>query len=451
MYPFFYQKFLFPFYEGFIRGRKTLKYLRELEHNQWLNTKEIEELQWIELKKLLKHAYENVPFYAKTFDEHGVIPDSIKYPDDFRKIPIIDKSIIKSNWSEMIAGNIPNILTKSTGGSTGEPLHFGYTRDSYQWRMAVKIRGYSWAGYKDGDKVAFLWGVPVGKISPISALKSGLHHKIQNAKYFNIFNLTPKTMKAYLEEMRIYKPKHIVAYGLGMYYFAKFINDNGWSAFPVKSIILGAEKVQKDQIEVIESVFNCPVFDSYGCREFMLIASQCEHRQGMHISSDNLYVETIKNNFQAPYGEIGEVVITDLHNYGMPFIRYKNGDLAVRGHENCPCGRGLPLITNVEGRITDMIVAAHGKIITGLFFPHLMKEFHEVDRFQVIQEDRENLIIKIVPKDGNSNVRMETMRREIQKVLGQGMQIDFQLVREIPLTPSGKHRVTISKVSYELE
>lgn len=415
MYSQIYQKILFPFYESFLRRRNTLKYLQKLEINQWLSKEELLEIQWNDLKKLLKHAYENVTFYTETFREYGITPNDIKDPDDFRKLPAIDKSTIKSNWNKMIAKNIPDILTKSTGGSTGEPLHFAYTRDSYEWRMAVTMRGYSWAGYRDGDRVAYLWGVPVGKISHISALKIKIHHLIRNAKYFNIFDLSPSTMEIYFREMKAFKPKHIISYGMGMYYFAKFIHDTEVPTFPVKSIILGAEKVQKDQIQVIESTFNCPVFNTYGCREFMLIASQCECHDGMHVSADNLFVEILQDSKPVADGEIGEVVVTDLHNYGMPFIRYRNGDLAVQGKSLCQCGRGLPLISDVEGRIADVITTTDGKIITGLFFPHLMKEFKEVEHFQVIQESREKLVVKIVQRSNISQNKLENMRSEIQK------------------------------------
>jgi len=417
---------------------------------QWLSRDELLEFQWNELKKLLKHAYENVPFYTEIFREYGLMPEDIKDPNDFRKLPVIDRATIRANYDRMIAKNIPDILNKSTGGSTGEPLHFGYTRDSYEWRNAAKMRGYSWAGYKEGDRVALLWGVPVGKTSRLSALKSDIHHRLQNMKYFNIFDLSPRTMDLYFRSMRDYKPKHIISYGLGMYYFAKYINEMGWSAFPIESIILGAEKVNKNQVNIIESAFNCPVFNTYGCREFMLIATQCEQRNGLHISADNLFVEILKDDRSDKHGEIGEVVVTDLHNYGMPFIRYRNGDLAVNSESQCSCGRGLPLISDVEGRVTDMIVTTDGKIVTGLFFPHLMKEFKEVEHFQAIQESKEKILLRIVQKTRISNVRLEFMKNEIQKVCGKTMQVDFEFVDDIPLTSSGKNRIIISKIPVDL-
>jgi len=453
MYSSIYQKALFPFYESFLRGRNTLKYLEELEKNQWLPEEKIKEFQWSELKKLLRHAYENVPFYTEFFRESGfATPDGIKDPDDFGKLPIIDKPTIRANWNNMVAKNIPKILTKSTGGSTGEPLYFGYTRDSYEWRRAISMRGYSWAGYKEGDRVVYLWGVPAGGISYLENQKLKIYHLVQNARYFDVFNLSPQTMESYFRAMERFRPKHIVAYAFPMYYFTKFISDMGWHTFPVESIIIGAEKIDKDQTQFIGSAFGCPVFNTYGCREFMLIAGQCEYRNEMHVSADNLYVEILRGDAPAGESEMGEVVVTDLHNYGMPFIRYRTGDVAIESKRLCQCGRGLPLIADVEGRVVDMITAPNGKIIPGQYFIGVVRTtaLEEVERFRIVQENREKVLFRIVPKTEIPQAKLEIMREKVQRMCGTAMEVEFEFVDEIPLASSGKHRIVISKVPVSL-
>ena len=448
MYGTFYRKFLFPFYETFLMRRGTLKYLKELERTQWLSEEEIREIQWAKLQRLLQHAYLHVPYYRQKFHEIGAEPQDIKSMEDFQSLPTIGKQIIKENHNSLIAVNcLGKTLTKSTGGTTGIPLQLEYTHDSYEWKRAVTMRGYGWAGYQEGEKVTYLWSVAVGKYPLFNKLKDGLYHKILRQKYFNVFDLTPENMERYYHKMREFKPEHIVAYALQMYYFARHIAENKLEPFPLKSIILGAEAVTKYQKDFISSVFNCPVFETYGCREFTLIASECEEHCGMHISAENLYVEILKDGKPAAPGKVGEVVITDLHNYGMPFIRYKNGDLAVLSKERCPCGRGLPLIKRVEGRLLDVIRTPDGKILTGVFFPHLMKEFKEVDRFQVIQESFDSLVVKIVPNPRYPNVPLNLIEQEIRKVIGTKMNLEIQLVDDIPLSPSGKFRITISKIS----
>jgi len=446
IYSKLFQYILFPSYER-LRDRKTLRYLKIAEKNQWLSEDEIKEFQWGELKRLLRHAYENVPFYRDIFQKEHLTPDDIKTPDDFRCFPTIDRETVRENRDKMISEiHRGRTLTKATGGSTGIPLQFEYTRDSYEWRRAIFMRGYGWAGYKPGDKVAYLWSVPVGELSRYSRLKMRAYHLIQREKYLNVFDMTPENMISYLKSMRRFKPKHIVAYGLQMYHFAKFIKENSLSTPPIDSIIIGAEKVYPDQIELIKSVFKCDVFNTYGCREFMLIASECEMHNGMHVNIDNLYVEILKGDKPAEPGEMGKVVITDLHNYGMPFIRYELGDVAIPIAGKCPCGRGLPLIKSVEGRFLDLIVTPEGKIITGVFFPHLMKEFKEIRKYQVIQRDRKSLMVKLALEPETSKRFLMVLRKKLREVIGDSMEIKFDLVDDIPLNRSGKFRTTISKL-----
>jgi len=145
-------------------------------------------------------------------------------------------------------------------------------------------------------------------------------------------------------------------------------------------------------------------------------------------------------------GEVGELVITDLHNYGMPFVRYKVGDLAVPADRACSCGRGLPLLEDIEGRILDMIWTPDGRMVPGEFFPHLMKEFREVRQFQVVQEALDRLIIRIVLAESLADERLAFIRQQVQEVLGGAIRLDFEFPEEIPLTASGKFRVTVSAV-----
>jgi phenylacetate-CoA ligase len=244
------------------------------------------------------------------------------------------------------------------------------------------------------------------------------------------------------------KPTGIVSYTTGIYNLAQFVQKNGihLDTTSVKSIITGAEKLFDYQRDLIESVFKARVFNTYGCREFMLIASECEKHEGLHVNSDSLVVEILVDGKAAKPGETGELVITDLHNYGMPFIRYKNGDLATQSTKVCSCGRGLPLIENVDGRKTDVIVAHNGTKIPGIYFPHLMKEIPEVRKFQVIQKSRTVIEVKIVQQPKISEEKIQFVRHEIQNVVGDEVDIQFNFVDDIPLNASGKFRVTISEI-----
>lgn len=449
MYSAIYKNHLFPFYETFIRRRNTIKYLNALEKNQWMSPEEIVQFQWNELKKILDHAYRNYRYYRDLFDKLKLSPDDIKNYKDFSKLPIISKEDIRSNKSRMIADNYRGrIFTKATGGSTGVPLQLDYDSNSYQWRIAVAMRGYGWAGCDDGKRIAYIWGAPIGKNSFLTTAKKELHNFVLRRRMYNCFKFTEEVMNAYLRDLNKFNPEAIVGYATPLYNFARFIKENKKVAPRVKSVITAAERVYDYQRSLVEEVFSAKVFATYGSREFMLIAAECEEHNGMHINTDNLYVEILKNDgTSAQHGELGEIIITDLHNYGMPFIRYKIGDLGIATDRICACGRGLPLIDKIEGRVLDTIRTPDGRIVPGEFFPHLMKEFKWVKQFQVTQEDINNLNIRIV-KAGDINERgFNMMKNEIYKVLGETIKVDFQFVDNIPLTQSGKFRVTVSKIS----
>jgi phenylacetate-CoA ligase len=449
MYSKIYKNILFPFFDTCLKSRNTSKYIKWLRNTQWWTTEKLRDFQWGELHKLLDHASVQVPYWKDAFDKLGLRLADIKTYDDFRTLPVIDKDLIKAQHYDLVAVNYRGkTYRKSTGGSTGEPLHFEYTPESYDWRVACSKRGYGWAGYEDGKKSAYIWGVAIGKVPVLKRIKESLHHAFLRQRYYNCFGFTEQKMKEVISDMNKYKPECIVAYTNPLYDFVKYAERSRAIKFKPKAIILAAEKLHEFQREKIRAVFGCPVFNTYGSREFMLIASECEMHNGLHVNIENLFVEIIKENGDpAKPGEMGDIVITDLHNYGMPFIRYKIGDIAIASDRKCLCGRGLPLIDKIEGRVLDTIRTPDGRIVPGEFFPHLMKEFNEVRRFQVVQKNLHSLNIKIVKEKDLPKGRLAFMRNEINKVLGREISVKIDFVKDIPLTRTGKLRVTISKLN----
>jgi phenylacetate-CoA ligase len=188
------------------------------------------------------------------------------------------------------------------------------------------------------------------------------------------------------------------------------------------------------------------VFETYGCREFMLIAAECECRQGLHLTAEHLWVEILDDaGNPAPAGEEGNVVVTDLFNYGMPFIRYATGDRAVASPEPCRCGRGLPLLSKIVGRQLDVIRTPDGRLIPGEFFPHLIKDFPAVRRFQVVQEEPDRAVLRVVA-DGMAPEAHRKLYDTVRQRLGPAMRFDIEPVEQIPLTAAGKLQVVVSHV-----
>jgi phenylacetate-CoA ligase len=439
---------LYPFYESTLKKRKTLEYYEFLKKSQWYGRDQLLDIQFAKIKALLHHAYEHVPFYQRTFQNMGATPHDIDSLEDYSRLPMIDKDTIRTNKDDMVArDHVGRTMSKATGGSTGQPLQFEYTRTSYEWRTATRMRGYEWGGCYEGEKVGLIWGTAIGEPPLKQRAKEWLHHALLRQKYFNAFLFDDRVIDDVCRQLKRFAPEVIVAYTTPMYNFAVSLRDRGIDPPRFRSVITAAEKVQRYQREVIEDAFGCKVFNSYGSREFMLIASECDAHNGLHVNAENLCVEIVHDNPRLDPGGPGELVVTDLHNYGMPFLRYKIGDLGVPSTTNvCGCGRGLPMIDDVEGRLLDMILTPEGRMVPGEFFPHLVKEFSEIKKFQVVQNERDRLVIKIEQESEFSGPPLERFKDEIQKVVGASITLDVQFVDEIPLTATGKYRVTISKL-----
>ena len=203
----------------------------------------------------------------------------------------------------------------------------------------------------------------------------------------NSFRMRETSLADYANAIDRYRPEIVVAYVDPLVRLAEWMLANGHRPHRPCAILTGAEALSAAQREVLERVFHAPVYNTYGCREFMLIASECERRDGLHVNADQLLLETVAADADGDT----DVVITDLHNYGMPFMRYRNGDLATADTRRCECGRGLPMLKRVEGRTLDALHSRDGHRLPGEFFPHLMKEFEGVVRFQVVQHSLDSL------------------------------------------------------------
>lgn len=446
LYGRLYRRGLWPFYEK-TRGRTTCRLLAEAERTQWRAPGEVRQQQWDELKRLLKHAYEQSPWHRARFDRHRLQPERIDSLADFQNLPSMNKDDVRQHRDEMLARDYQGqVYEHRTGGSTGTPLQFYVNRNSYEWRLAVSMRGYGWAGCEDGDRQFYVWGAPIGVPTLKQRVKTRLHHAFLRRKLFSSFNFSEAAMAECARQINMLRAPTLVGYTNALVLLARYLEESNQEIHAPRAIITAAEGVNSLDRELLERVFRAPVFVSYGSREFMLIAMECEQHRGMHISADNLLVEVVGEDRASTTGEVGKILITDLHNFGMPFIRYEIGDLGVSPARLCPCGRGLPLLERIEGRLLDAIRTPDGKIVPGEFFPHLMKEFDAVQQFQVVQKTLDALEIKLVLRDEGHTTQFQRMEREIKRVLGHSIIINFNRVDKIPLTASGKFRVTVSNV-----
>lgn len=445
MYPFLARNVFAPGLDLW-RGESTIKCLEELGGTQWWPRDRLLELQNDRLRKLMQHAYDNVPHYRRVFTERGLTPADIRTSEDLLKLPILTRTDVRNNFSELLARSFTKkgMVPCSTGGSTGEPLRFYRTKESISWGAAAKLRAYGWAGYRVGDTQALIWGSPIDT-SSWESIQRKLVIFFKRALILNSWQLSEHSLTAFTERLRKFKPKLIIGYASAVYLLARFMEEREIRGIEPRAVSTQAEMLFAYQREVIERVFRCKVFDFYGNREFETLAVECPEHCGYHIATENIVLEFIRDGKPVSAGETGAILVTDLHNYGMPFIRYDCGDLGRPSEALCPCGRGLPLMDAIEGRITDVIVTADSKYIATPVLTLIFKDL-PVDQYQVIQSQQGDIKVKIVPADAYCSDTANYILSAMRHYIGENTKIELDLVHSIPPTISGKKRIVISEV-----
>lgn len=411
-----------------------------MERSQWWSPDQVQEFQWRELRRLLEHAFRSVPYYQKKYASAGVELGDIKTREDFAKLPPLSREEVNAHRFELCSQPPKGrLIPHGTGGSSGVPTRFFITLDSYDWRSAATARAYSWSGYRVGERTLYLWGAPVGRVSRFKQAKLDSYRFLRRELLVPTFLQTPEVWQNTFEAALRLRPRFIVGYVSSLEQFAQFLLARSLRIPGVQAILAAAEPVYNATRDLVARAFGAPLFDTYGSREFMSIAAECEHHNGLHIHADNLLVETEVDANRGP----SELLITDLHNYGMPFLRYRIGDLGVLSDSTCPCGRGLPLIHRIEGRVLDVLRTRDGRAVSPILWRHVLKDVAEVKEFQVQQTSVEEIVISLVltrPLSGNSE---SLLRKEMAKVFSPATRLTIKPVEAIPLLPSGKRRLAV--------
>jgi phenylacetate-CoA ligase len=451
LYGFVFQRLLYPSWESGLRKRPTLEHLQRLERTQWCSADELRALQRNELRKLLEHAWAHVPHYRRRFDERGLRPGDIRDTADLPKLPLLSRDEATASFDERKSAATPlPEIRKMTSGSTGQPLSFAYDRGSEYWRQATKLRGYAWAGHRPGDKSLHFWGSSAAVRKPPlkTKAKAALDHFFRREHYVDCSNQSDEALAKVVEQIRVLSPSAIICYAQAGAALARHVIETRSRDWEDITTISAAERLFPADRAVMAEAFGSRIFETYGSREVMLIAAECSAHDGLHVSSENLVVELVVrgNDGERPArpGELGEVVITDLHNYGAPFIRYVSGDLAIAVPEGrCACGRWLSRLRTVEGRTTDTLRDALGRPVGGLFFNVMFSVFaHKVRAFQVVQHRDRSIDLKIVPGTEFDASLLTVIEQNCERALP-NVPLRTHVVPEIPVEPGGKLRVVV--------
>ncbi|MBN2002389.1 MAG: phenylacetate--CoA ligase family protein [Anaerolineae bacterium] len=426
-------------------GGETRRHLRDLRASQWFSKTELEALQLRKIQHLVRHAYENVPFYHERYQQAGICPDDIRTLADFERLPFVTREDVNQNREAMVARNVAQseLFANETGGSTGEPMRF-FQEDSFWWQNAANwFRAREWYGVHEGDKTAWFWGAQ--QDMPSWNWRRRLRSALMQERYLNAFNMTQPAMHDFATMLQEWRPLMFKGYASTLSLFARYVQEAGITGIRPRFIESTSEKLFTPQRELLESVFGCPVADHYSSREMGTIAYQCPHG-GLHICADVRYLEIVANGQVAPAGTLGEVVLTAFNQFAMPFIRYKNGDMGLTRTGDCTCGRTLPLLQEIVGRTNDYLVAADGRFVHSEFFAYTFRVKPEVARYQVYQPDPAHLEVHIVCNQTVTDNWLEGVQAEIQTRFGPGTSVSLQVVDQIALTPAGKHRYIVSDV-----
>ena len=439
-----YRKVLMPSWER-LRGRRLFETLDFLERSQWEPRKTVEAFQLMELRRLLVHAQNHIPYYQKLFAKHGFDPYRIESVRDIECLPPLTKEIVREHRHELVDKRTAKThIHKATGGSSGQPFEFEYDRGSEVFRQAMKWRTYGWAGYRPGTRALHYWGMPV-PLAGLNGWKIRLDRALRRELYVDCIAQDEASLLRAVDAVRRFRPKVIVGFTLAVARLAKFIVDRRLRDWDDIAVIGGAEPLFEADRAVIKQAFGPHVFDAYGARETMLMASECELHDGLHTMDEGQLIEVVVDGRRARPGEVGEILVTDLHNFGMPLIRYRNGDLAeVREDGPCPCGRGLgKSIARVVGRRTAQLRDAHGEPVSGLLVPALIALFrHHVEEYQVVQKASGEVVIRVVPGPHYDANAMGEVVRRATPYFG-GLPVRVELASRLERGPGGKHHVVI--------
>jgi phenylacetate-CoA ligase len=424
-----------------LTGRRVWACKNFLEKTQYLKKRELQRLQIKKLKALLTHAYAHVPYYHELFKNAGFRPEDLREVEDLRKIPILSRSALRKYSKKIIADNFAekNMILQFTSGTTASPVGVYRSKEDLSWGVAAELRAYSWAGYKVGDRKALIWLI---RPEDRRSFRFKLRNLLLRTKILDVNCLSEKSMESFVRVLHRFKPKFIRGYPSSTSILAAFMLNNGCSSIKPKAVFTSGQTLLPNYRRVIEKAFGCKVYDYYASSEMSHIAAQCGQHEGLHVSDENIIVEVVKSEETTSRGEDGKILLTNLNNYAMPFIRYDIGDVGKILNDECSCGRDLTLL-QVSGRTYEYFQNSDGSFTCLRDFQTVFEDLPIRD-FQVIQETFDEILIKIVAEPGYTNAHTEFILRNI-KSSGKA-NIKIELVDSLPLGASGKVQHLVSKL-----
>ncbi len=436
---------LFPLQER-LKGHDSVRRRRALERSQWLPPERIAADQVAALRAFLLDIGRHVPYYRALFAAHRFDPAALRSVADLQALPTLAKADIRANTEAFKADDHGPLSRYNTGGSSGEPLVFyiGKARKSHD--VAAKWRATRWWGVDIGDRELVVWGSPIeiGAQDRLRRLRDGL----MRSWLLPAFEMSEANLDRYVERIRQLRPAMLFGYPSSLSLIAGHARARGidLAGLGIRVAFVTSERLYEHQREAIAHVFGCPVANGYGARDAGFIAHACPEGR-LHVSAEDIVVEIVGPDGRAlPAGQAGEIVVTHLATRDFPLVRYRTGDVGVLAAERCPCGRGLPVLADVQGRTTDFVVAADGTVMHGLALIYVLRELPGVEAFKIVQHSKALTEVLLVGAPEALAPQRATIERAFKARLGAAVEVQVRAVLEIPAEASGKFRYVVSRV-----
>jgi len=427
------------------------RYYRLLKQSQWWSRARLEEYQLQQLNRLLNHAYENVPYYRRVFDERGLKPKDIQDFRDLQKLPYLTKEIVRNNHDDLRARNYPESRLErvTTGGTTGTPLVFYYERGvsrAIEWAFIKAL--WDRIDYHFADKCIILRGQSLGPDRLWQPTFFGRWLTLSS------YRMTDQYLPGYIEKIRQYRPRFIQGYPSSITILARYMKARKVEPFKgLRAVICASENVYPEQKKLFEEVFQCRVFSFYGLSERVALAGACEHSDHYHVAPEYGVLELAGPDGKEVKGDgRGVIVATGLTNYAMPLIRYNTGDISSYVHEKCACGRDYPLLRGVEGRLANAyIFGRNGRLIPTTGLQGHTRLLDCVERYQLYQDTKGEVVLNIIKKESFSDKDFSPILAEFHNRLGDDVKIEVRVVDDIPLTSRGKLNYLVQKLPVKID
>lgn len=424
-------------------GGEFREALAFLEQSQWWGLQEQLNYQDDCLRRVIRHAYDSVPYYREVFEAGKLTPNDIRTQDDLPKLPILTKQIVRTRVADLISRAIPRKrqVHSHTGGTTGTALQFAMETSTIQWQWAVWWRHHRRFGVDVSDPFIVFAGrsvVPLADMGPPIWRRNLPMHQT----YVSIHHMTRQNLPALVDYLQTRKVAYYSGYPSGLYLLATYLLDKGIHLrHPPRVVFTGAETVLPHQRWAIEKALDTEVADQYGASEMVANISECrKHRY--HVDMELGIIEFEPSAALQPRQR--RIICTALHNLAMPLIRYEIGDIATVSGDECHCGRQAPVVEQIDGRIESYIITPDGRQLGRLDF--LFKDSLSILEAQLVQDRLDHVLVKVVVTDAYSLADGQKLVADMRGYLGNAINIDIKCVDQIPREANGKFRQIVSQV-----